>query len=212
MIGGGDQLYMDQVRTETELFRDWLAIKDPFRKHKAPFNPEMQLELETFYMDRYCMWFSQGLFGLANSQIAMTSVWDDHDIIDGFGSYPDSFMSSPVFMGLGAVAYRFYLLFQHHTIIDEGEESEPSWIIGSEPGPWIGEHSRSVYLSLGGPIAFLGLDCRTERTRDEIMSRETYSKVFERCRKELHKGETKHLIILLGVPIAYPRLVWLENM
>ena len=25
------------------------------------------------------------------------------------------------------------------------------------------------------------------------------------------KGETKHLIVLLGVPIAYPRLVWLEN-
>jgi len=25
------------------------------------------------------------------------------------------------------------------------------------------------------------------------------------------EGETKHLIVLLGVPIAYPRLVWLEN-
>ena len=26
------------------------------------------------------------------------------------------------------------------------------------------------------------------------------------------KGETRHLIVLLGVPIAYPRLVWLENL
>jgi len=24
-------------------------------------------------------------------------------------------------------------------------------------------------------------------------------------------GETKHLVVLLGIPIAYPRLVWLEN-
>ena len=26
------------------------------------------------------------------------------------------------------------------------------------------------------------------------------------------QGETKHLIVLLGVPVAYPRLVWLENL
>ena len=35
--------------------------------------------------------------------------------------------------------------------------------------------------------------------------------MFERCRKELIEDETRHLIVLLGVPIAYPRLVWLEN-
>lgn len=35
--------------------------------------------------------------------------------------------------------------------------------------------------------------------------------LFDRCRKEIIKGETKHLIVLLGVPVAYPRLVWLEN-
>jgi PhoD related phosphatase len=34
---------------------------------------------------------------------------------------------------------------------------------------------------------------------------------LDRCRKEIVKGETQHLIVLLGVPIAYPRLVWLEN-
>ena len=35
--------------------------------------------------------------------------------------------------------------------------------------------------------------------------------ILDRCRRELVEGETKHLIVLLGVPIAYPRLVWLEN-
>lgn len=34
---------------------------------------------------------------------------------------------------------------------------------------------------------------------------------FERCRREIIEGETKHLIVLLGVPVAYPRVVWLEN-
>lgn len=36
--------------------------------------------------------------------------------------------------------------------------------------------------------------------------------MFDRCRREIVEGETKHLIVLLGVPIAYPRLVWLENL
>jgi hypothetical protein len=66
-------------------------------------------------------------------------------------------------------------------------------------------------MSLGDNAFFLGLDCRTERTRDEILSQETYDLVFDRCRRELISGQTRHLIVLLGVPIAYPRLVWLEN-
>lgn len=44
------------------------------------------------------------------------------------------------------------------------------------------------------------------------MSHESYNLVFDRCRREIIAGETKHLVILLGVPIAYPRLVWLENL
>ena len=43
------------------------------------------------------------------------------------------------------------------------------------------------------------------------MSEESYELIFDRCRREIDKGVTKHLIVLLGVPIAYPRLVWLEN-
>lgn len=35
--------------------------------------------------------------------------------------------------------------------------------------------------------------------------------MLDRCRREIEEGETKHLLVLLGVPIAYPRMVWLEN-
>lgn len=60
-------------------------------------------------------------------------------------------------------------------------------------------------------MAFLGLDCRTERQRDEILTEDSYDVVFDRLEDEIIKGETKHLIVLLGVPIAYPRLNFLEN-
>lgn len=211
MIGGGDQIYNDVVMSQTKMFKDWLNIKNPLTKINVPFTPDMQDELERFYLERYCMWFSQGLFGVANSQIPMINIFDDHDIIDGFGSYPDHFMESPVFSGLGNIAFKYYLLFQHQTVVDEGEEHEPSWVLGAQPGPFIHELSRSIFTSLGGDIAFLGPDCRTERRRDEIIAQETYDKLLDRCEAEIVRGQTKHLIVLLGVPVAYPRLAWLEN-
>ncbi|GAE00063.1 conserved hypothetical protein [Paecilomyces variotii No. 5] len=211
MIGGGDQIYNDKVMVETEHFQEWIHIKNPHDKRHAPFSPEMKAELETFFLERYCMWFSQGLFGLANCQIPMINIWDDHDIIDGFGSYPDHFMRTPVFSGLGNVAFKYYMLFQHQSVPEETEADEPSWILGAEPGPYIKERSRSVFMFLGKGTAFLGLDCRTERMRGDILSEQTYDLIWDRCHREIVKGDTKHLIVLLGVPIAYPRLVWLEN-
>ena len=78
MIGGGDQIYNDAVMSQSRLFREWLEIKNLHHKNEADFSPSMQEELETFYLERYSMWFSQGLFGMANSQIPMVNMWDDH--------------------------------------------------------------------------------------------------------------------------------------
>ncbi|KAF4309738.1 hypothetical protein GTA08_BOTSDO02636 [Botryosphaeria dothidea] len=211
MIGGGDQIYNDAATRQTNYFRDWLSTKNAVHKHSAEFTDEMQNELEEFYLNRYAMWFSQGFFAMANSQIPMVNMWDDHDIIDGYGSYPHHFMKNAVFCGLGAVAFKYYMLFQHQSIPDETEVDEPSWLLGASPGPYIDQLSRNVFMSLGKNVAFVGLDCRTERMRDEILSAETYYRIFDRCRKEIVEGETKHLIVLLGVPIAYPRLNFLEN-
>ncbi|KAB8304633.1 hypothetical protein EYC80_004006 [Monilinia laxa] len=212
MLGGGDQLYNDHMMERTTLFKEWLNIKNPLRKEALPFTREMQDEMEHFYLDSYCMWFSQGLFGVANSQIPMINIFDDHDIIDGFGSYPDSYMKCPVMSGLGSVAFKYYMLFQQQSSIDEGEDTEPSWILGAQPGPYIPELSRSIFTGLGRGISFLGIDCRTERMNDEIVTAETYTKIFDRLEKDIIKGQTKHLIVLLGVPIAYPRMVWLETL
>lgn len=211
MIGGGDQIYNDRVMLETQHFGEWTRMRNPAHKHHAPFTHEMKEELESFYLNRYCMWFSQGLFSMAASQIPMVNIWDDHDIIDGFGSYPHHFMETPVFSGLGNVAFKYYMLFQHQSVPEETTSHESSWILGRQPGPYIKQHSRSVFMHMGRHVAFLGLDCRTERRRTEVLSLETLDIVLERCRNELVEGETKHLIVLLGVPVAYPRLVWLEN-
>ena len=36
-------------------------------------------------------------------------------------------------------------------------------IIGAKPGPYVEEHSRSIYCQLGARIAFVGIDARNDR-------------------------------------------------
>lgn len=163
MVGGGDQIFNDRVIDESKFLEEWIKIKNIEDKYDFPFTPEFRAELESFYLENYSMWFSQGLFSFANSQIPMVNIWNDHEIIEGFGSYPDEFMGAPVISGLGQIAFKYYLLFQHHSVPEETEEDEPSWLLGAELGPYINQKSRSVFMSFGKGVSFLGLDCRTER-------------------------------------------------
>lgn len=98
------------------------------------------------------------------------------------------------------------------TFVAVEPHEDPSFIIGSKPGPYVEEPSRSIYCQLGARIAFAAIDARTERTRHQINYPETYGLIFQRLEGAFQANPNlKHLILLLGVPIAYPRLQWLEN-
>ena len=251
MIGGGDQIYNDSVRTDGPL-KPWTAISNPQKRRDFPFGEDMRAQCDEYYFDNYVKWYGTDSFADANGQIPQLNIWDDHDIIDGFGSYTDHFMKCPVFRGIGGVAHKYYLLFQHHLpppattftsdaagsprshrgeknatvgktqehtaqldnsyVMQEGQP-DPSYVMGPRPGPYVEERSRSMYCQLGKRIAFAGIDARTERTRHQINYPETYDLFFRKIHSSIQasQGEIKHLILLLGVPIAYPRLQWLEN-
>jgi hypothetical protein len=244
MIGGGDQIYNDGVRVTGPL-QAWTNINSPRKRREYLFDESLRKECDPFYFHNYIRWFSTTPFATANAQIPQVNIWDDHDIIDGFGSYTDRFMKCSVFRGIGGIAYKYYCLFQHHipppsltfttslsqntqglgsrgdaahsaqlqdTFVLHDNKEDPCFILGNRPGPYIAERSRSLYMRLGARIAFLGIDARTERTRHQINYQDTYELIFKRVQWEISAAkEIKHLIVLLGVPIAYPRLAWLEN-
>lgn len=167
MIGGGDQIFNDSVISESIFFQEWVKTKNIHEKYNATFSPEFRSDLENYYLERYSIWFSQGLYSLANSQIPMVNMWNDHELIEGFGSYPDEFMRTSVISGLGRIAFKYYLLFQHQSVLEETEADEPSWILGAQPGPYIKQKSRNLFMPLGKDITLLALDCRTERIVSE---------------------------------------------
>ncbi|KAK0729329.1 hypothetical protein B0T21DRAFT_394637 [Apiosordaria backusii] len=245
MIGGGDQIYNDGIRVQGPL-RKWTAIGNPKKRREYPFPESLREECDDYYLKNYIRWYGTEPFAAANGQIPQINIWDDHDIIDGFGSYVNEFMKCDVFRGIGGVAHKYYMLFQHHlapppstytsdavhpAVGEEGQGVDPNqfmtayvhpkitesgYINGPKPGPYVAEHSHNLYARLGARIAFVGIDARTERTRHQINYPETYDAIFARLKEEFTAAANsdqplKHLILLLGVPIAYPRLTWLEN-
>jgi len=53
------------------------------------------------------------------------------------------------------------------------------------------------------------LDCRAERRKEQVCSPGQYHRVFERLNSLPHGVE--HVIVQVGIPIAYPRMVFLET-
>ena len=223
MLGGGDQIYSDAIKLHSKKLQEWTEINNPLKKRHAPVDDKVLVEFNNFYLNHYMNWFGKGfwkgsasqvveaLFPLTMSQIPLVNIYDDHDIIDGFGSYHDSTMLAPIFSAVGNVAYKYYMLFQHQMNPEEKlHTSDPSWVLGKE-GPFIKQKNHSVFMRLGKEISLLGLDCRTERKLKQICDPQTYKIVFNKMNETLKaNGDVKHLYVMLGVPIFYPRLVWLE--
>ncbi|KAI0035970.1 hypothetical protein K488DRAFT_76303 [Vararia minispora EC-137] len=207
LMGGGDQLYCDGLVREPEM-QEWLTNADQEAKKRMPLTQEITEAIDRFYFNHYCNAFRSGAFARANSSMCV--------LIDGFGSYPDDLMRSPIFGHIGSRGYFFFLLFQCFISPEiDGYDDRPgghwckSLVIGA-PGPFIPFPSHSILARLGPTTAILMLDCRAERMLTQVCSQEEYRKVLGRV--NALSPNTDHLIIQLGIPIAYPRMVFLETM
>lgn len=175
------------------------------------------MSLANASFNHYCKIFRSNAFGRANSTIPMVNMLDDHDLIDGFGTYDDATMASPVFSHIGSRGYFWFLLFQlfindevdginHHVL---GSHPAPSVLIGG-PGAWIPFPSHHLGVYLGPKVSLVAIDCRAERKLTQIVTTETYNLIFREIIGRL-PAEVEQLVVLLGVPIAYPRMSFLEH-
>ncbi|KDR81789.1 hypothetical protein GALMADRAFT_239986 [Galerina marginata CBS 339.88] len=214
LIGGGDQLYCDVLMREPEM-QEWVSKSKPEEKKAFQLSEEIELAIDRFFFNHYCQAFRSGAFARANSSIPMVNMCDDHGMIDGFGSYPDDLQMAPVFRHIGARGYFFFLLFQCFINVGiDGVQDTPgrhvfqSLVVG-QMGPYVRLPSHSFLPRLGPKVYMLMLDCRAERKKDQVCSPGQYRHIFDRL-NSLPAG-VEHLIVQLGIPIAYPRMVFLET-
>ncbi|KAJ1968260.1 hypothetical protein IWQ62_001347 [Dispira parvispora] len=199
MVGGGDQLYCDGVWKLPEL-APFLKNKEKKKRKVLPLSPQMQHAVEQFYFEHYVYVFLyESSFRHAVSSVPYAMMIDDHDIFDGFGSYPEYLQNSHVFRGIGSIALRFYLLFQQHTTVTLANHHQ---LFGSGGFSWL-KH-------LGSTTALLGMDTRFERTLEQVVTPASYDMIFQNLQNHL-SNDCRHLVVVLGVPIVYPRLTAAEG-
>ncbi|KAK7054953.1 hypothetical protein VNI00_003416 [Paramarasmius palmivorus] len=213
LIGGGDQLYCDALTREPEL-QDWVTKTKPEDKKSYPLTPEIAEAIDRFFFNHYCKSFRSGAFARANSTIPMINMCDDHDMV-GFLPVRNSSLDESSSRLTVSVAIlmtckeRQSSEFQVDGVFDQpGAHINRSIIIG-ERGPYVGIPSHSFLSYLGPQTAILLLDCRAERMKDQVCTPYQYKKVFNRMRDL--PPSVEHLVVQLGIPIAYPRMVFLES-
>lgn len=203
-IGGGDQIYADRMWRELPLLREWLQIRGKENRRMAPWTPNHEEEVTHAYFHYYSSAFDQPHIRDAWASIPHIFQIDDHDIFDGFGSYPEYMQFSSMFKNIGRIGIHWYLLFQHHTTLDilraTPDERDLFTITGT------GWH---FIKYLGPAVVVIGADTRSERNPHQIMAGPTYQGLFPRIANL--PQSVQHIVLMLAVPIVYPRLEVAES-
>lgn len=198
-LGLGDQIYADRIWKEIPLLKQWLAMSGKENRKNAQWTAKHEEDVSHAYFHYYTSHFDQPYLREAFAQIPHILQIDDHDIFDGFGSYPEYMQFSNMFKNIGRVGIEMYLLFQHHTTLEILRNVSTDTDIFTITGT--GWH---FVKYLGPAVVVVGPDCRSERNPHQVMAGPTYQGLFPKV--AMLPPSVQHCIWMISVPIVYPRL------
>lgn len=197
-LGLGNQIFADRLWKELPLLRQWIAISGKENRKNAPWTPQHEEDVLHAYFHYYTSHLDQPLLREAFAQIPHILTLDDHDIFDGFGSYPPHLQQSQIVRNLSRIAHQSYLLFQHHTTPSILQHVRDNLDLFTITGT--GWH---FLKNLGPSVVVLGPDTRSERTQSQVLAGPTYQGIFPKL--ATLPPSVQHCLVLLPVPIVYPR-------
>ncbi|KAI8836856.1 hypothetical protein BC829DRAFT_447800 [Chytridium lagenaria] len=188
-IGGGDQLYADgnphNIFEDVPQIAEWLQTRDIHDRFKVQWTYEGEKALSDFYLLAYAFHFQEPEFAKALATIPYTFICDDHDILDGYGSYPDYIRESPVLQNAG----------RHTSLADAA--NDPAQAVFPAPAGF-------SWVKLAGPSTLLvGIDNRSTRTENRVISDECWHVIWARLESTLERAK--------AVPVVYPRMKLAET-
>ncbi|KAG5982475.1 hypothetical protein E4U55_001846 [Claviceps digitariae] len=204
-LGLGDQIYGDRLWKEVPLLKQWLAMSGRDNKKNAQWTARHEEDVAHAYFHFYTSHFDQPFLREAFAQIPHILQMNDHDIFDGYGSYPEYMQASAIFKNIGRIATEMYLLFQHHTTVEIMRHISTDHDIFTITGT--GWH---FVKYLGPAIAVVGPDCRSERTQARVMAGPTYQGIFPKV--ATLPPSVQHVVWMVSVPLVYPRLDAVESL
>jgi hypothetical protein len=192
IIQGGDQVYADPLWHKIPYLEGLEAGAAAGAQKEV--TPEFELDIERFYMDLYVTSWGDPELSLAYASIPSIMMWDDHDIFDGWGSYPEELMQSPLYRCIGGMAEKYFCAFQLGASVDEVKsKSLKSSLSGNSTG-----YSQVYRIDTTGIVC---LDLRKERQMKRVCTQETYDD-FTRWIKE-NAEHIDQLYLVLSIPIIY---------
>lgn len=197
LMMGGDQVYADPV-WDLSTIKTWVALTENKRR-KASFTQAMHKQVNAFYYDLYCTRWSQPEVAAMLASIPTIMMWDDHDIFDGWGSYADEDQLCDVYRNIFAYARRYFKLFQQHLAPDE--EAHAGMVKGQ------GHFSLAYYVN---GLAIVAPDMRSERTRNQVLSGESWNALYRWVEETAQASECKHLVVMSSIPVVHPDFTSLE--
>ncbi|KAL7628645.1 hypothetical protein AAE478_000160 [Parahypoxylon ruwenzoriense] len=204
-LGLGDQIYGDRLWKEVPLLKQWLAMPGRENRKNAAWTARHEEDITHAYFHFYTSHFDQPFLREAFAQIPHICQIDDHDIFDGYGSYPDYMQNSQMFKNIGRVAVDMYLLFQHHTTLEVLRNVNHDLDLFTVTGQ--GWH---FVKYLGPAVVVVGVDLRSERTQNRVLAGPTYQGLFPKI--AMLPPSVQHCLWMLSVPLIYPRLDTVESL
>ncbi|KKY29014.1 putative ww domain protein [Phaeomoniella chlamydospora] len=198
-LGLGSQISADRLWKEIPSLKQWLAMSGKEIRKNATWTAAHEEDVSHAYFHYYTSHFDQPYLREAFAQIPHVLTIDDHDIFDGFGSYPDYMQFSNMFKNIGRIGIEMYLLFQHHTTLELLRNVSTDVDLFTITGT--GWH----FVKFLGPcVAIAGPDTRSERTPHQVMAGPTYQGFFPKI--AMLPASVQHCILMVSVPLIYPRL------
>ncbi|MEX0731224.1 MAG: alkaline phosphatase D family protein [Aquisalimonadaceae bacterium] len=184
LLMGGDQLYADAVWARIDALDDWASLKLDDQIKRKP-NKTMSAQLDRFYCRLYRQRWLEKYMSYMFASVPSIMMWDDHDIFDGWGSYPRKLQQCGVFAEIFRHARKYFELFQ---VRSTGNTS----LLASD-----GRHYSSCVRFRDYTI--LALDNRSERSITQVMSAEHWRDIIA-CLDGVTSGT---LLVMSAVPVVY---------
>jgi hypothetical protein len=213
LIGGGDQLYADSIFTSPSdfpllwRFANRLSNKQRVLLQLGSTWEQERARVLAGYVRLYCLNWGEGS-GISEmlARVPCALTWDDHDILDGWGSQ-ELLQGCDVYRMIYPEAARTFEAFQ---LGREGctGKSLPNPLLKNQPPPH--------YLQT---LAFVGKDCeldlvlldgRSGRTDTQVLSPEQTEALDAWRQQHVARSQgapqrKRHVLVVTSVPLVYRR-------
>jgi hypothetical protein len=203
LLMGGDQLYADSV-LGLEGIKQWTEKTHDEMDRYQPSN-QLLTRLDHFYDELYLERWSQKTMARMLASIPSVMMWDDHDIIDGWGSHDEVPQKTEMYKAIFRAAKKYFEIYQIRTTANRSLLDPASLTAGDS------------HYGLAFEFAdfrVLVMDHRSQRTLDQVMADNQHRTVqawIAAIPPEEPAVGARPVLALSGIPIVYRSFAALES-